>query len=139
MCEADPKKFEAVRNFPRPRTTKAISQFLGLAGYCRRFISAFSKVAKSLTDLLKKEAIFSWNVLQDDAFNTLRDALYEEPILQYPDYTKEFNVITDASGYAIGAFLSQGPIGKNLPISYCSRLLNQAERNSSFDHNKRAT
>lgn len=55
----------------------------------------------------------------------------KEPILQYPDFTKEFNVTTDASGYAIGVVLSQGPIGKDLPISHSSGLLNQAERNYS--------
>lgn len=75
--------------------------------------------------------MFKWEAPQEETFVTLRDALCKELILQYPDYTKEFNVTTDASGYAIGGVLSQGEIGKDLPIAYCSRLLNTAERNYS--------
>jgi hypothetical protein len=69
----DPKKIEAVSNFPRPRKPKNIKQFLGLAGYYRRFIPNFSKVAKPLTQLLKKDVAFKWMGNQEDAFNTLND------------------------------------------------------------------
>ncbi|XP_043488078.1 uncharacterized protein LOC122515007 [Polistes fuscatus] len=127
----DPKKLKAVKEFPRPNNIKSIRQFLGLAGYYRRFIPAFSKVAKPLTDLLKKEALFRWESTHENAFCSLRDALCKEPILQYPNFSLPFNVTTDASGYAIGAVLSQGPVGKDLPISYCSRILNKAEMNYS--------
>ncbi|XP_026830978.1 uncharacterized protein LOC113563519, partial [Ooceraea biroi] len=127
----DPKKIEAVQNFPRPCNAKNVKQFLGLAGYYRRFIPNFSKIAKPLTNLLKKDIAFVWESAQDNAFVQLRDALCREPILQYPDFTKPFVVTTDASGVAIGGILSQGAIGKDLPIAYTSRLLNTAEQNYS--------
>ncbi|CAK9811734.1 Retrovirus-related Pol polyprotein from transposon 297 [Anthophora quadrimaculata] len=125
----DPRNVKAVKDFPAPKTTKNIKQFLGLAGYYRRFIPKFSHIAKPLTALLKKDAKFEWKAEQERAFNTLREMLCSEPILQYPDFTKPFIVTTDASGYAVGAVLSQGKIGKDLPIAYASRLLNAAEAN----------
>lgn len=127
----DPSKIRAVKEFPRPHNAKNIKQFLGLAGYYRRFILNFSKVARSLTDLLKKDEEFNWKEEQEQAFTQLRNALCTEPVLQYPDFTKPFIVTTDASGYAIGGILSQGPIGKDAPIAYTSCLLNDAEKNYS--------
>lgn len=127
----DPKKIEAVREFPRPRNHKNIKQFLGLAGYYRKFIPDFSRTAKPLTTLLKKDEPFIWSENQENAFTTLRDLLCTEPLLQYPDFTQPFVVTTDASGYAVGGILSQGPIGKDRPIAYASRLLNGAEINYS--------
>ena len=127
----DPDKLTAVSNFPAPRTDRQIKQFLGLAGYYRRFIPNFSKIAKPLTELLKKGAKFQWSNDQDLSFSTLKTLLCSEPLLQYPDFTKPFVLTTDASGYAIGGILSQGPIGKDLPIAYTSRLLASAEINYS--------
>jgi len=127
----DPHKIKAVINFPAPRNPKNIKQFLGLVGYYRRFIPQFSKIAKPLTDLLKKNRPFKWELSQTNAFNILRESLCSEPILQYPDFTQPFILTTDASGYAIGGVLSQGKIGKDLPISYVSRILNKAEQNYS--------
>lgn len=127
----DPSKIKAVKEFPQPQNAKAIKQFLGLAGYYRRFIPNFSKTAKPLTDLLKKDAPFVWEKQQSEAFDLLRNSLCSQPLLQYPDFTQPFIVTTDASGYAIGGILSQGPIGRDLPIAYTSRLLNGAEKNYS--------
>nr|XP_034195201.1 uncharacterized protein LOC117611376 [Osmia lignaria] len=123
----DPKKIEAVKEFPVPKTVKNIRQFLSLCGYYRRFIKSFSKIAKPLSDLTKKEQKFEWTQQQQQAFIILRDKLCEEPILQYPDFTQPFNITTDASGIAVGAVLSQGEIGKDQPVSYTSRVLNKAE------------
>lgn len=127
----DPKKVEAVLHFPRPKNSKNIKQFLGLAGYYRRFLNDFSKIAKPLTTLLKKDEPFVWQEEQEKAFITLRDNLCTEPLLQHPDFTKPFVLTTDASGYAVGGILSQGNIGKDKPIAYASRLLNKAEQNYS--------
>ena len=124
----DPGKIEAVKNFPIPRNVKNIRQFLGLAGYYRRFIDGFSKIAKPLTNLLKKENGYEWTEEHQIAFNTLRGKLCEAPLLQYPDFSKPFVLTTDASGYAIGGILSQGPIGKDKPIAYTSRVLNDCEQ-----------
>lgn len=125
----DPRKIDAVKNFPIPKTRKNIKQFLGLTGYYRRFIRDFAKTAKPLNQLLKKEVPFKWTSEQQNAFESLRDRIRSQPILQYPDFKKPFLVTTDASNYAIGAVLSQGIIGKDLPIAYGSRALNSAEIN----------
>ncbi|KMQ82914.1 enzymatic polyprotein endonuclease reverse [Lasius niger] len=127
----DPNKIKSIAEFPTPKTEKNIKQFLGLAGYYRRFIPQFSKTAKPLTDLLKKNNTFNWQQRQSEAFNILKTALCSEPVLQYPDFTKSFILTTNASGYAIGGVLSQGQIGKDLPIAYTSRVLNAAEQNYS--------
>jgi transposase InsO family protein len=127
----DPGKIKSIMHFPTPKNPKNIKQFLGLAGYYRRFIPNFSKVAKPLTDLLKKDSIFNWQLKQVEAFNSLKHSLCSNPILQYPDFTRPFILTTDASGYAIGGILSQGPVGKDLPVSYTSRILNTAEQNYS--------
>lgn len=127
----DPDKIKSITDFPHPKNPKNIKQFLGLTGYYRRFIPNFSKIAKPLTDLLKKDKIFTWQPKHEDAFKTLQLSLCTKPVLQYPDFARSFNLTTDASGYAIGGVLSQGDIGKDLPIAYTSRVLNDAEQNYS--------
>ena len=127
----DPKKVEAVRKFPRPRTVKNIKQFLGLAGYYRRFIPKFSMIAKPLTFLLKRGVRFSWTDTQQKAFDDLKDILCTFPVLQYPDFTQAFVVTTDASNYGIGGVLSQGNVGKDPPVAYASRTLSDTEINYS--------
>lgn len=127
----NPDKVEAVQNFPVPKCCKDIKAFLGLTGYYRRFISNFSKITKPLTSLLKKDVPFIWGEAQQKAFNECKNLLTNPPILQYPNFNKEFVLTTDASLYAIGSVLSQGEIGKDLPIAYASRTLNKAESNYS--------
>lgn len=127
----DPRKLEAVRNFPVPQRKRNIKQFLGLIGYYRRFIPDFAKISKPLTQLLKKHLKFFWGPEQQKSFEILRDKLCSQPLLQYPDFKRPFIVTTDASDFAIGAILSQGQIGRDLPIAYASRTLNQAETNYS--------
>ena len=127
----NPDKVQAVQSFPVPKTCKDIKSFLGLAGYYRRFIPNFSKITKPLTSLLKKDVPFIWSDDQQQSFDHCKKILTESPILQYPDFSKEFILTTDASIHAIGAILSQGEIGKDLPIAYASRTLNKAESNYS--------
>ena len=78
-----------------------------LAGCYRKFIPPFSKIAKLLTDLLKEDRKWQWGAEQLESFRLLQTALTEEPVLQYPDFTELFVLTTDASGFAIGAILSQ--------------------------------
>ena len=127
----DPQKISAVKNFPTPKNIKNIRQFLGLAGYYRRFISDFSKIANPLSNLLKKDVAFKWTDVTQEAFDTLKELLCKEPILQYPDFNRAFILTTDASDFAIGGILSQGEIGHDLPIAYASRVLNAPEKNYS--------
>lgn len=125
----NPDKIEAVERFPTPKTPKDIKSFLGFVSYYRRFISDFSKLAKPLTNLLKKDTPFLWENEQQLAFDALKQKLISAPLLAYPDFSKTFILTTDASNYAIGAILSQGELGKDRPIAYASRTLNKSECN----------
>ena len=127
----DPSKLDAVRNLPIPKRVKDVQFFLSLAGYYRRFIDHFSQIAKPLTQLLKKDQAFRWTAQEQEAFEILKEKLTTAPILQYPDFSKPFVLTTGASGKAIGAVLSQGKIGQDLPIAYTSRVLIKAEENCS--------
>ena len=103
----DPEKVKALTSFPTPKNTSDVKSFLGLAGYYRKFIPQFSKIAKPLNDLLKKNQKWQWGTEHIESFHLLQAALTHEPVLQYPDFTKPFVVNTDVSGYAVGAILSQ--------------------------------
>ena len=127
----DPKKVTSVLNFPVPKNVKQIKSFLGLSGYYRKFIENYSAIANPMTSLLRKDVKFIWDDNCQRAFDKLKTALCSEPILQYPDFTKEFILTTDASGKALGAILSQGQIGSDLPVAYGSRTLNKSESNYS--------
>jgi len=127
----NPNKISSIQQYPRPGNPKQIKQFLGLIGYYRRFIKDFSKHAKPLTNLLKKDTPFVWSSEQESSFEYFKNVLSTTPILQYPYFNRDFILTTEASNYAIGAILSQGEIGKDLPIAYTSRTLNKAECNYS--------
>ena len=82
-----------------------------------------------MTELLKKNVPYTWNDKTETAFVTLKLLLTTEPLLQYPDFTRPFVLTTDASNDTVGFILNQGPMGKDLPIAYTSRTLNNDERN----------
>ena len=127
----DESKLSAVKDFPIPNTTKKLKGFLGLADYYRRFIPNFSKIAKPLTNLLKNNTPFIWNATTDEVFNTLKQLLRSQPLFQYPDFSKHFILTTDASNEALGAVVSQGDIGRDLPVGYASRTLTKSDFNYS--------
>ncbi|GJW77522.1 putative reverse transcriptase domain-containing protein [Tanacetum coccineum] len=86
----DPSKIEAVKNWKAPRTSSEVRSFLGLAGYYRRFIENFSKIAKSLTILTQKCKTFDWGEEQELAFQTLKNKLYNAPVLALRDRQEDF-------------------------------------------------
>ncbi|GJW72493.1 putative reverse transcriptase domain-containing protein [Tanacetum coccineum] len=98
----DPSKIEAVKNWKAPRTLTEVRSFLGLAGYYRRFIENFSKIAKSLTILTQKCKTFDWGEEQELTFQTLKDKLCNAPVLALPDGLEDFVVYCDASGIGLG-------------------------------------
>ncbi|KAL6419702.1 hypothetical protein ACFW04_011267 [Cataglyphis niger] len=104
----DPSKLIAIKEFPTPKKVKDVQSFIGLAGYYRKFMEDFSKIAKPLTKLTKKIEKFEWTTEQQNAFEILKEKLMTAPVLRFPDFNQEFIVITDASDYAIGVVLSQG-------------------------------
>lgn len=84
-----------------------MGEFLGLAGYYRKFIPNFAKVARAQHDLTKQGASFVWTTLCQEAFDTLKDRLVSSPVLAYPCFTKPFVLHTDASGVGLGAVREQ--------------------------------
>ncbi|GJW49194.1 putative reverse transcriptase domain-containing protein [Tanacetum coccineum] len=101
----DPAKIEAVKNWASPTTPTEVRQFLGLAGYYRRFIKGFSKIAKPLTELTQKNKKYIWGENQESAFQLLKQKLCEAPILALPEGNDDFVVYCDASHQGLGAVL----------------------------------
>ncbi|CAK1604464.1 unnamed protein product [Parnassius mnemosyne] len=127
----NPSKISAIEKYPLPKTAKEIKQFLGLIGYYRKFIPDFARITKPLTQCLKKGRKITLDTDYINCFEKCKTLLTKDPILQYPDFNKEFILTTDASNVAIGAILSQGPIGSDKPVCYASRTLNESEVNYS--------
>nr|GEX60309.1 reverse transcriptase domain-containing protein [Tanacetum cinerariifolium] len=103
--EADRAKVDVIAKLPHPTTVKGVRSFLGHAGFYRRFIHDFSKIARPMTHLLEKETPFVFSKECIDAFNTLKKKLTEAPILVVPDWNLPFELMCDASDYAIGVLL----------------------------------
>jgi hypothetical protein len=120
-----PDKVQEVMNWKPPTTVRQIRSFLGLAGYYRRFIPDFSRIAKPMTELLKKGAKFDWGQKCEDAFHTLRQHLTTAPVLAQPDNSKPFDVYCDAYGTGLGCVVMQD----NWVIAYTSRALRPHEKN----------
>ncbi|KAL4127326.1 hypothetical protein QTP88_011501 [Uroleucon formosanum] len=129
--QPDERKIKSVKTFPIPTTVKEIKSFLGLTGYYRNFVPDYGKIAKPITNLLRKGIEFIWTSECQEAFEKLKIILCNEPLLQYPDFEKPFIITCDASNYAVGCVLSQSVIPADLPIAYASRTLNKAEINYS--------
>jgi hypothetical protein len=122
-------KVNAVTNWPVPKNVHELRSFLGLAGYYRRFVKDFSMIASSLTALLHKNKKYEWGVEQDKAYTALKQAVSSAPILIIPDPQLPYTVVTDASGYAIGAALCQDHGSGLQPCAFLSRKMNDHERN----------
>ncbi|GJS60447.1 putative reverse transcriptase domain-containing protein [Tanacetum coccineum] len=121
----DPAKIESIKDWESPKTPTKIRQFLGLAGYYRRFIEGFSKIAKPMTKLTQKSVKFNWGEKEETAFQTLKQKLCSAPILALPEGSENFVVYCDASHKGLGAVLMQ----KEKVIAYASRQLKIHEKN----------
>ena len=129
--EVDKSKIDLVRYLPSPTSVKEVRSFLGHAGFYRRFIKDFSKIATPLCRLLQKDVPF---VLDDDcekAFNHLKKMLTSAPIIVPPDWSLPFELMCDASEYALGAVMGQRKDKQPYVIYYASRTLNDAQLNYS--------
>ncbi|GJQ96567.1 putative reverse transcriptase domain-containing protein [Tanacetum coccineum] len=121
----DPSKIESVKNWKTPESPTEIHSFLGLAGYYRRFIKNFSKIAKPLTLLTQKNKTYVWGNEQDEAFRILKEKLCNAPVLALPDGPDDFVVYCDASKQGFGCVLMQ----RGKVIAYASRQLKKHEKN----------
>jgi hypothetical protein len=121
----DPGKVQEVMDRKPPNSVHQIRSFLGLAGYYRRFIPDFSKIAKPMIELLKKGAKFEWSDKCEKAFHTLRKQLTSTSVLAQPNNTQPFDVYCDASGTGLGCVLLQ----TDRVIAYASRALRSHELN----------
>ncbi|GJR57027.1 reverse transcriptase domain-containing protein [Tanacetum coccineum] len=127
--EVDKAKIDVIAKLPHPTTVKGIRSFLGHAGFYRRFIQDFSKISRPMTHLLEKNTPF---IFSDDcirAFQTLKDRLTEAPILIAPNWDLPFELMCDASDFAIGAVLGQRHEKHFRPIHYASKTLIEAQTN----------
>ncbi|GJX90671.1 putative reverse transcriptase domain-containing protein [Tanacetum coccineum] len=113
----DPAKIESIKDWTSPKSPTEIRQFLGLAGYYRRFIEGFSKIAKPMTKLTQKKIKFEWGDKQEAAFQLLKQKLCSAPILALPEGSEDFIAYCDASKKGLGAVLMQ----REKVISYASR------------------
>ena len=120
--EADKAKIETIEKLPPPSSMKGIRSFLGHAGFYRRFIKDFSKIAKPLLNLLVQGAPFEFDNHYMQAFSILKEKLVSAPIVVAPNWDLPFKLMCDASDYAIGAVLGQKRERIFRVIYYASRL-----------------
>jgi hypothetical protein len=134
-------KVEVIKKWPRPTNVREIRQFLGLAGYYRRFVKDFARIAAPLQELLKEAEVpererknklrsIVWNAACEVAFQNLKEAIMSDPVLKQPDRTKPFTIETDAFEWAIGCvLLQQDEKGRLHPVAFDGRKLSGAEQN----------
>lgn len=122
---------DILRSLPHPTTVREVRSFLGHAGFYRRFIKDFSKIATPLCKLLQKDVVFEFDERCIKAFLTLKECLISAPIIQPPNWELPFEIMCDANDYAVGAVLGQRVGNTSHAIYYASRTLNDAQLNYS--------
>ncbi|KAK1427528.1 hypothetical protein QVD17_16215 [Tagetes erecta] len=129
--EVDKAKIDVIKTLPYPKSVREVRSFLGHAGFYRRFIKDFSKISQPLCELLQKDVEFIFSKECEKAFDTLKDMLVTSPIIQPPDWNIPFEIMCDASNYAVGAVLGQRKDKVPYVIYYASKTLDTAQRNYS--------
>ena len=126
---ADPDKIKPIAEYPAPTNLRQLRRFLGMMGWYSRFIPHFADYRAPLNQLTPKGVKWHWDTAQQEAFETLKLALTQAPVLARPDFTRLFCLQTDASDIAIAAVLTQDFDGEEHRIYYVSRTLTKTERN----------
>ncbi|MCO5548937.1 hypothetical protein L7F22_002401 [Adiantum nelumboides] len=121
----DPEKIKDIVEWPQPSSVSEVRGFLGITGWYRIFVKDYALIAAPLTGLLKKGMRIDWKAEHEASFSELKGYLVSFPILKLPDFSKEFEVVTDASGLALRGVLTQ----EGRPVAYTSRKLRDHERN----------
>lgn len=125
----DDSKFNAILKYPVPTNADEVRRFVAFCNYYRKFVPNFAIIAYPLNQLLKKNSKFLWNDKSQYAFDTLRKYLLSPMLLQYPNFSKQFILTTDASDIGCGAILSQETEKGNLPIAFASKSFTPGEKN----------
>jgi len=125
----DRAKIEVIAKLPMHKCLKDIRSFLGHAGFYRRFIKNFSKIARPLTNLLAKDVSFTFDDEFINSWEKLKKELISAPIISAPDWSKMFEIMCDTSDFTISAVLEQHINNKQHMIYYSSRTLNDAQMN----------
>ncbi|GFW83836.1 retrovirus-related Pol polyprotein from transposon 297 [Trichonephila clavipes] len=121
--ETDNSKVKAIAEMKPPKNNREVSKFLGMAGWYQKFIPQYADICEPLFRLKKKGAKFNWSTEAQDAFNKVKRALTDAPVLQLPNFKEQFTLFTDASGVGIGDVRNQN----HRPIAFASRTLNKVE------------
>ena len=114
----DPKKIQAMQDWPQPKTLKSLRGFFGLTSYYHKFFCNYGHIARPLTNLLKKKS-FLWTDVAQQAFVVLKQEMCSTPVLALPNFTKYFVIECDASGTGIGVVLMQ----EGRPLAFTSQQL----------------
>ena len=127
--EVDKAKVELISNLPTPKCVRAIRSFFGHAGLYRRLIKDFSAIARPLCNFLAKDVPFAWSQACEAAFDKLKIMSVSPPIMRSPNWNLPFEIMCDASDYAIGAVLGQREDKKAFVIYYANKTLDSAQEN----------
>ena len=127
----DPDRTKSIRDFPPPRDVKGIARFIGMVNFFHKFIPHFAERAAPLNLLCKKDTPFVWGLEQQQAFQDLKLAITNPPVLRMADFSRRFILQTDASSLAVAAVLLQEYEGERQPIAFASRTLSLQERKFS--------
>ena len=127
--KTDPGKVESVKEWPVPRNVTEVRGFIGLCTYYRRFVKGFAQIAVPLHHLTRKGACFQWSEDCQRAFEELKEALANAPVLPYPDPERPYVLDCDASAEGVGAVLSQEKDGQEWVVSYFSKKFSAPEKN----------
>ncbi|QRW23611.1 Retrotransposable element Tf2 protein [Rhizoctonia solani] len=132
----DKLKIQAVQEWPTPTKVKEVQLFLGFANFLRRFVANFSHMARLLHNLVKKDTPWKWDTKEQEAFQGLKDAITNAPVLCHADPSKPYFLETNASGAALGSILSQRQEdGRLHPLGFLSKSFKGAKQNYDT-HNK---
>ena len=130
-------KLDTIRDMPAPSSSKEVKQFLGLAGYYRKFVPRFADISRPLARLTCKDRVFEWTHECEEAFNLLKQNLCAQPILKYADTSKGYTLYTDASRYGWAGVLTQAhtsmvegkTVATDHPVAYVSGLFRGSQLN----------
>jgi len=123
-----PERVAAIQEYPRPFKIRSLRRFVGMVGFYARFIPRYADIVGVLHGLKKK---FAWGEQHQAAFESLKRALCEALVLQIPDFTKDFTLVTNANDQAVSAVPHQWVADGLAPIAFYSRVLTSAERQYS--------